>query len=63
MGWVLTGKGLNEKQVSWNGTAGPLGGGGPFPINTIPPYRGTFKADKPLQLAIQADSATGIILY
>jgi len=63
MGWVLTGKGLNEKQVSWNGTPGPLGGGGPFPIDPIKPYRGTFKTDKPLQLAIQADSATGIILY
>ncbi len=63
MGWVLTGKGLNEKQVSWNGEEGPLGGGGPFPINTIQPYRATFKTDKPLQLPIQAHSVTGIILY
>ncbi|HJT23346.1 MAG TPA: hypothetical protein VJ873_02140 [bacterium] len=63
MGWVLTGKGLNEKQVSWNGEMGPLGGGGPFPINTIPPYRATFKANKPLQLPIQANSVTGVVLY
>lgn len=63
MGWVLTGKGLNEKQVSWDGEMGPLGGGGPFPINTIPPYRATFKTDKPLQLPIQAHSVTGVILY
>ena len=63
MGWVLTGKSLNEKQVSWNGTVGPLGGGGPFPIDPIKPYRGTFKTDKPLQLPIQARSVSGIILY
>ncbi len=63
MGWVLTGKTLNEKQVSWNGENGPLGGGGPFPIDPIKPYRGSFKTDKPLQLPIQANSATGIILY
>ena len=63
MGWVLTGKGLNEKQVSWNGEAGPLGGGGPFPINTIKPYRGTVKSSNPLKLPIPAHSATGIIFY
>ncbi|HUO58647.1 MAG TPA: hypothetical protein VMV05_10780 [bacterium] len=63
MGWVLTGKDLNDPQVSWNGEAGPMGGGGPFPIDTIAPYRGTFKTDKPLQLPIQAKSVTGLILY
>jgi len=63
MGWVLTGKGLNDTQVSWNGEPGPLGGGGPFPINGIPPYRATFKTDKPLQLPIQARSVVGIVLY
>lgn len=63
MGWVLTGKGLDEKQVSWNGEEGPLGGGGPFPINTIEPYRATFKTNKPLQLPIQAHSVTGVVLY
>jgi hypothetical protein len=63
MGWVLTGKGLNEKQVSWNGEAGPIGGGGPFPIDPIKPYRATYKTEKPLVLPIQAHSVTGIILY
>jgi hypothetical protein len=63
MGWILTGKGLNDFQVSWNGEMGPPGGGGPFPIQSIPPYRGTFKVDKPLQLPLQARSVTGFILY
>jgi hypothetical protein len=63
MGWVLTAKSLDERQVSWNGTPGPLGGGGPFPVNSIQPYRATFKTDKPLQVAIPARSATGIIFY
>ncbi len=63
MGWILSGKDLNEKQVSWNGEMGPLGGGGPFPIDPIPPYRATYKTDKPLQLPIPARSAVGVILY
>ncbi|HTC20818.1 MAG TPA: hypothetical protein VK859_08220, partial [bacterium] len=63
MGWVLTGQDMNDTQVSWNGEPGPLGGGGPFPISTIPPYRGAFKTDKALQLPIQARSVTGIIFY
>jgi hypothetical protein len=63
MGWVLNGKDLNDKQVSWNGEPGPLGGGGPFPIDTIKPYRAAFKTDKPLQLPIQGRSVTGMILY
>ena len=63
MGWVLTGKGLNENQVSWNGVDGPVGGGGPFPLDNIKPYRGEFKADRILQLPLAAHSATGIVLY
>lgn len=63
MGWVLTGKDLNGAQVSWDGEEGPSGGGGPFPINTIAPYRAAFKTDKPLQLPLQAQSVTGLILY
>jgi hypothetical protein len=63
MGWVLSGADMNETQVSWNGEPGPLGGGGPFPINAIPPYRGAFKTDKPLQLPLQARSVTGIVFY
>jgi hypothetical protein len=63
MGWVLTGKGLNDTQVSWNGVPGPVGGGGPYPLDSIKPYRGTFKSGKALQLPVAAHSATGIILY
>jgi len=63
MGWVMTGQNLNDYQVSFNGELGPAGGGGPFPIKTIPPYRATFKTDKPLQLPLQARSVTGLILY
>jgi hypothetical protein len=62
-GWILSGKGLNDKQVSWNGKEGPAGGGGPFPINSIMPYRDVFKADQPLQLTVPANSASGIVLY
>lgn len=63
MGWVLTGKSLNENQVSWNGEDGPKGGGGPFPIDPISAYSLKFNAAKPLQLNLPAASATGVILY
>jgi hypothetical protein len=63
MGWVLTAKGLNDTQVSWNGVPGTVGGGGPFPLDSIKPYRGEFKTDRVLQLPLAAHSATGIILY
>jgi hypothetical protein len=63
MGWVLSGKGLNETQVSWNGEQGPIGGGGPYPLDSIKPYRGEFKSGKILQLPLAPYSATGIILY
>jgi hypothetical protein len=63
MGWVLTGKDMNGTQVSWNGSEGPTGGGGPFPIDTIPNYRAKFDPGKPLLLPIAAHSATGVIIY
>jgi hypothetical protein len=63
MGWVLTGKDLNAYQVSWNGVDGPKGGGGPFPIDSIPIYNLKFNGKKPLQLNVPAASATGVILY
>jgi hypothetical protein len=63
MGWVMTGQALNDFQVSWNGEPGPAGGGGPYPIQTIPPYRAAFKTAQPLQLPLQARSVTGFILY
>ena len=61
--WVLTGGDLNGPRVTWNSVEGPSGGGGPFPISNIDPYRGTFKPDKPFSLNIKAHSATGIIFY
>ncbi|HVZ79683.1 MAG TPA: hypothetical protein VHE12_02650 [bacterium] len=63
MGWILSGKDMNDKQVFWDGEPGPLGGGGPFPIDAIPPYRATFKNDRPLVLPVPARSAVGFILY
>ena len=63
MGWVLSGPDLNEKQVSWNGEEGPIGGGGPFPLDTIAPYRAMFPTNKPLQLSLKANSVAGIVLY
>ena len=63
MGWVLTGKDLNGTQCSWNGVNGLAGGGGPFPLDTIPNYRAKFDPGKPLLLPVAARSATGVILY
>src|SRR5665213_3227556 len=63
MGWVLTGNDLNGVQCSWNGVDGLAGGGGPFPLDTIPNYRATFKTDKPLMIPVTAHSASGVILY
>ncbi len=63
MGWILTGKDLNANQVTWNGVDGPQGGGGPFPIDTIPAYKLKFNPKKSLQLNIPAASATGVVLY
>lgn len=63
LGWVLSGDGLDKPRVSWNGEWGPGKGGGPFPIDTIKPYRGILKTGKPLQLNIASHSVSGIILY
>lgn len=62
-GWVLSGKGLNGKHATWNGRKGPSGGGGPFPIDSIPPYRARFDPAKPLALPVPPHSACGIVLY
>jgi hypothetical protein len=63
MGWVLSGHDLNSYQVTWNGVAGPKGGGGPFPLDTIPVYNLKFNGKKPLPLNVPAASAVGVILY
>ena len=63
MGWVLTGQNLNGLCVGWNGVYGPEGGGGPFPIDVIPPYSGKFNPGEPFVLNLPGYSLTGIILY
>lgn len=63
VGWVLSGEDLDSSRVSWNGVFGPDGGGGPFPIDKILPYRKVFKDGEPLRINIAARSASGIILY
>jgi hypothetical protein len=62
-GWVLAGEDLNGPRVTWNGVGGPPGGGGPFPLDAIDPYRGTFDPGKPFQLNLKAHSSAGIVLY
>jgi len=63
MGWVVTGKSLDSKTVSWNGVEGPSGGGGPFPLDAIPPYRTKFDPARPLVLSVPAHSVCGVVVY
>ncbi len=63
MGWILTGKDIHDKRVSFNGVWGPEGGGGPFPIKTLPPYRGKFNPGKPWFLPLPPQSLTGVVFY
>jgi hypothetical protein len=63
VGWVLDGRELNVKQVRWNGVAGPEGGGGPFPLDEIPPYLRKYDPSAPVTLNLPANSASGIVLY
>jgi hypothetical protein len=62
-GWLLTGKDVHAKQVVWNGVAGPENGGGPFPVDPIPAYRGSFKPEGPLVVTVPPASASGIVVY
>jgi hypothetical protein len=60
--WVAMGEDLDAKTVSFNGEPGPVGGGGPFPVESLKPY--TLKAaDGKLTLALPGASVTGIVLY
>ncbi|HMJ50564.1 MAG TPA: hypothetical protein VK540_00755 [Polyangiaceae bacterium] len=61
--WVLDADDLNAKQVRWNGVAGPEGGGGPFPIDGLPPYVANFEGSAGAKLNLPANCATGIVLY
>lgn len=63
VGWVLDGANLNAKQVRWNGVAGPEGGGGPFPIESVAPYSAHFEGKTGAKLNLPANSTAGIILY
>jgi hypothetical protein len=63
VGWVLDGSSLNAKQVRWNGVVGPEGGGGPFPIDQVPPYAAKFDARSGAALPLPANCAAGIVLY
>jgi hypothetical protein len=60
--WVLTGASLEALQVSWNGEAGPAGGGGPFPIDTIPPYVGQIDPGDST-LSLPPRSLSGVVVY
>ncbi len=62
-GWLLTGKDIHAKQVAWNGVAGPENGGGPFPVDPIPPYRGSFKPGEPMKVVVPPASASGFVIY
>jgi hypothetical protein len=62
LGWVLDGPDLNAKQVRWNGVPGPEGGGGPFPIDSIPPYAASFEGAA-ATLSLPPHAAAGIVLY
>ncbi len=62
MGWVLSGHDLNDSQVSWNGEKSSPGGG-PFPIQSIAPYKAHFDPAKGLAVPVAAHSASGLVLY
>lgn len=59
-GWVLTGASLNSTKVVFNGVEGPEGGGGPFPIESLTPYRQDFAGS--VELTLPAASLSGVIL-
>jgi hypothetical protein len=60
--YTVTGKGLNGKQVSYNGKPGEGPAGGPFPIDSLPPYSLKLTPGKPLKLSLPAASLCGLIL-
>lgn len=60
LGWVLTGESLNSTRVTFNGVAGPEGGGGPFPIDSLLPYRQDLSG--PVELTLPAASLSGVLL-
>jgi len=61
--WLLQGKGLELPQASFNGAPGPDGGGGPWPIAALAPYRVDFDPSRPLRLGLPPFAAAGLVLY
>ncbi len=61
-GWVLTGTSLNSTKVTFNGSPGPTGGGGPFPIDSLAPYTKSLDGKEPIELALPAASLVGVVL-
>jgi hypothetical protein len=61
-GWVLTGTALNSTQVTFNGVPGPDGGGGPFPVDSIAPYKKSLDGKMPIELTLPAASLVGVVL-
>lgn len=62
-GWILTGKDAHATQVAWNGVAGPEKGGGPFPVDPIPAYRGSFPVAGTMTVTVPPASACGFVIY
>jgi hypothetical protein len=60
--YAVTGSGLNSKKVSYNGVAGKAASGGPFPIDSLPPYSLKLNPGKPLKLSLPKASLCGLIL-
>jgi hypothetical protein len=61
-GFVLDGADLDAKTVRWNGHAGPSGGGGPFPIDAIPPYGLNFDPAAPVTINLPANCASAVVI-
>jgi hypothetical protein len=61
-GFVLDGADLDAKTVRWNGREGPRGGGGPFPIDEIPPYEMRFDPGAVATVNLPPGSVAGIVV-
>ncbi len=59
--WVAQADQLASKTVHFNGQAGPLGGGGPFPLDGIKPY--LLKLSQGSELVLPKVSVVGLVLY
>jgi alpha-L-arabinofuranosidase len=62
-GWILTGDSLDARLVTWNEVAGPSGGGGPFPLDSIAPYVGDLGTQGQNALTVPPRSLTGVVIY